>query len=107
MDLAENCEEDFEAAEYGCGENGIASNAYIEGACAFFQMAGLDAFLARGIFFSRVGGEMIVLGGACDGLGRERQRKGRGSFLNGHTIAGFVKTVGGIAMGGEDYDRVA
>lgn len=36
MDLAENCEEDFEAAEYGCGENGIASNAHIEDACAFF-----------------------------------------------------------------------
>lgn len=46
MDLAKNCEEDFEAAEYGCGENGVASDAYVKGACVFLAR-GVDAFLAR------------------------------------------------------------
>lgn len=39
------------------------------------------------------------------GGGGGGQRKGRG-FFNGHTIADFVKAVGGIAVGGEDYDGV-
>lgn len=52
MDLAENCEEDFEAAEYGCGENGIASNAHIEDACAFFLNGGVGrVFSQRNFFF--------------------------------------------------------
>ena len=35
MDLAEDCEEDFEAAKYSCGENGVTSDADVEGACMF------------------------------------------------------------------------
>lgn len=42
-------------------------------------------------------------GGAGGGGGKG---KGEG-FLIGHTIADFVKAVGGIAVGGEDDDGVA
>lgn len=50
---------------------------------------------------------MIVLGG---GLVMDWGGSGKGKeegVFNGHTIAGFVKAVGGIAVGGEDYDGVA
>lgn len=49
MDLAEDCEEDFEAAEYSCGENGVTSDEHVEGACGFWH--GGPRFLARLFFF--------------------------------------------------------
>lgn len=35
MDLTEDCEEDFEAAEDSCRENGVTSDADVEGVCRF------------------------------------------------------------------------
>lgn len=57
MDLAKNCEEDFEAAEYGCGENGVASDAHVKGACVFFGARGGRAFSQSSCFFGGVGGK--------------------------------------------------
>lgn len=35
MNLAEDCEQNFEAAEYGWAEKSVASDAHVEGACFF------------------------------------------------------------------------
>ncbi len=39
--------------------------------------------------------------------GEGEDRRGGGGGILCHTIAGFVKAVGGIAVRGEDYDGVA
>lgn len=40
MDLAEDCEEDFEAAEYSCRENAVTSDAHIEATCGVLANGG-------------------------------------------------------------------
>lgn len=109
MDLAEDCEEDFEAAEYSCRENAVTSDAHVEATCGVLGNGG-----GTPRYFSLHFHSFFFSGGSCDGIWDMEGSGGVGVLWNGggegflcHTIAGFLKAVGRIAVRGEDYDGVA
>lgn len=51
MNLAKDCQEDFEAAEKSCGENGVTSDAHVDGTCRRFFGHGEPFFFQVILFF--------------------------------------------------------
>ena len=71
MDLAEDCQEDFEAAENGCGENGITSDAHVDSTCGGFFGHGESRFFKVILFFF-----FFLGGGGGGGGGGGRELRG-------------------------------